>query len=168
MPTHLARRSRLFTAYPSRRDDPRTRNAGKFLNSKDRGICPNPLNARSKGDLPVAFIGTAALDGTTIDAASVRLLDVAPFRSSLEDVATPFQPFIGKSVASDCTDQGSDGLTDLILKFDKQEVLQAIETALGRQVRDREVLVLTLTGNLKDGTPILGEDVVLILNKGGS
>jgi hypothetical protein len=36
--------------------------------------------------------------------------------------------------------------------------------ALG-EVGDGDVLVLQLTGNLMDGTPIMGEDVVIILVK---
>jgi hypothetical protein len=58
--------------------------------------CPNPLNVRSAGRLPVAILGTADFDVTTVDPASIRLLDVVPLRSAFEDVATPFLPFVGK------------------------------------------------------------------------
>ena len=81
-------------------------------------------------------------------------------RSALEDVATPFVPFVGKETTNDCTTAGADGFIDLTLKFDNQ----AIATALGSVV-DQEVRVLKLTGNLLDGTPIVGEDVVVILKK---
>ncbi|NIO09054.1 MAG: hypothetical protein GTO40_13970 [Deltaproteobacteria bacterium] len=59
-------------------------------------------------------------------------------------------------------------MQDLTLKFDGPELVQAIETSLGRPVEDGEVLILTLTGNLLeefDGTPIVGEDVVVIKKK---
>src|SRR4030042_4686286 len=58
------------------------------------GSCPNPFNLKSRGVLPVAILGTAEFDVTTIDRASIKLQidsqEVAPIRSSLEDVATPF------------------------------------------------------------------------------
>lgn len=128
------------------------------------GSCPNPLNVKEKGVLPIAILGTSDFDVTQVDPASVRLEGVAPLRWSLEDVATPFEPFIGKEDAFDCTDEGPDGFLDLTLKFDAQEIV----AALG-DVNDGDVLVLTLTGNLLeefDGTPIQGEDVVVILEKG--
>lgn len=126
--------------------------------------CPNNLNTKSRGVLPVAMLGTYDFDVTQIDPASIRLMDVAPLRSALEDIATPFEPLVGKEDELDCTDLGPDGYLDLTLKFDTQEVVDAIG-----DVEDGDVAVLTLTGNLKDefgGTPIQGEDVVVILRKG--
>lgn len=124
--------------------------------------CPNPLNCRDSGVLPVAILGTADFDVTQVDPASVRLEGVPPLRSALEDVATPFAPFTGKQDCQiDCTHAGPDGFLDLTLQFDTQEVLNAIGP-----VEDRACLVLQLTGNLKPefgGTPIVGEDVVRIL-----
>ncbi len=75
----------------------------------------------------------------------------------MEDVATPYVPFVGKSNSSDCIDKGSDGLLDLTLKFDSQEIYRMIESTLGREVNDGETLILPLTGNLREefgGTPI--------------
>ena len=59
-----------------------------------------------------------------------------------------------------CTDEGPDGFLDLTLKFKAQEVV----AALG-EVADGECVTVELTGTLNDGTPIKGEDVVLILKK---
>lgn len=123
--------------------------------------CPNPLNVKSRGVLPVAILGTADFDVTTIDPASIRLEGVAPIRSAFEDVATPFESLNGEADASNCTDEGSDGFMDLTLKFRTQEIV----AALGG-VQDGEVLILTLTGILQDGGFIQGEDVVVILKKG--
>lgn len=128
------------------------------------GSCPNPLNLKSKGALPAAILGTDQLDVTTIDPASIRLEGVAPLRSDYEDVGTPFEPFTGKADCGlDCNEDGPDGMMDLTLKFDSQEVV----AALG-DVDDRQCLVVTVTGNLKEefgGGPILGEDVIVILDK---
>jgi hypothetical protein len=123
--------------------------------------CPNPLNVKSKGVLPIAILGTDTFDATQVDPASVRLEGVAPLRWDLEDVATPFEPFVGKEDAYDCTEEGPDGYMDLTLKFDEQEVV----AALG-DVSDGDVLVLQLTGDLVEGGSFVGEDVVVILKKG--
>jgi hypothetical protein len=127
--------------------------------------CPNPLNVKDKGVLPVAVLGTEHFDVTQVDPAAVRLEGVAPLRWDLEDVAAPFYPFLGKQDCfADCTTQGPDGYQDLSLKFDAQEVLAAIG-----EVSDGDCLVLGLTGYLKEefhGGPFVGEDVVWIRKKG--
>jgi hypothetical protein len=126
--------------------------------------CPNPLNVKNNGVLPVAIVGTEDFDVTTVDPASVRLIGVAPIRCSLEDVVTPFEPYLGKESEYDCTEEGPDGYLDLTLKFDVQEIVEVLG-----EVNDGDVMVLLLTGNLYeeyDGTPIVGEDVVIILKKG--
>jgi len=115
--------------------------------------CPNPLNVGSKGVLSVAILGTADFDVTQVDPASVRLVcDVAPLRWALEDVATPFDGGL-----YDCHELGPDGYLDLNFKFKTQEIVGALP-----EVYDGDVLNLTLTGTLLDGTPIVGEDVVWI------
>jgi hypothetical protein len=126
--------------------------------------CRNPLNLGGKGVLPVAILGTEQLDVSQVDPASVQLEGVSPLRWAMEDVATPYEPYIGKQGAFDCTEEGPDGFMDLTLKFKAQEVV----AALG-DVSDGDVLVLKLTGNLReeyDGKPIEGEDVIVILKKG--
>ena len=126
--------------------------------------CPNPLNLKSKGVLPVAILGSNTFDVTQIDVLTVALEGVAPLRSSLEDVATPFVPITGREDALDCTEASADGFVDLTLKFDRQDVVAALGS-----VNDGDVLVLQLTGNLLPafgGTAFTGEDVVVILKKG--
>ncbi len=100
---------------------------------------------------------------TQIDPVTVVLEGVAPLRWAYDDVATPFEPFIGKVDPFDCTTDGPDGFMDLTLKFKSQELV----TAIGA-VADGDELVLTLTGNLLEefgGAPIIGEDVIVILKK---
>jgi len=143
------------------------------------GSYPNSINLKSQGVLPVAILGTEDFDVTTVDPASIRLLDVAPLTTIgghmshmrtrfLGDEAAPYEPFTGKMEALDYTDVNADGFIDLIMRFDTQEVVKAIEDALGREVEDGEVVVLTLTGNLLEefgGTPIVGEDMAVITLK---
>ncbi len=114
------------------------------------GSCKNPLNVKSKGVLPVAIIGSGSFSVSDIDPSSVRLADVEALRSSIEDAAT-----------SSCSTEGPDGYPDLSLKFDTQEIV----AALG-EVSDGDVITLTLTGTLYDGTEFTAEDIVTVLVKG--
>ena len=70
--------------------------------------------------------------------------------------------------AFDCNESGPDGFLDLVLKYDTQEVLAAVEASLGREVEDGEVLTLTLTRAVVNtgSTFVAGEDVVVIKKKG--
>jgi len=128
------------------------------------GGCPTPLNVGSKGVLPVAVLGTADFDITTIDPQSITLAGVPPLRWSMEDVATPYDINFDECSIYDCHEATGDGYVDLTLKFDTQEIAAAIE-----EVYDRECLILELTGDLKTeygGLPFKGGDVVSILKKG--
>jgi hypothetical protein len=127
------------------------------------GSCPNPFNIDKKGVFPAAILGTADFDVTQIDPASVTLAGVSPLRWALDDVATPFEPFLGKQDASECNELGPDGFFDLTFRFNGPE----LAAALG-EVNDGDAIVLPLEGNLMEeygGTPIVGEDVVIILEK---
>ena len=128
--------------------------------------CPNPLNVNSKGVLPVAILGSADFDVTTIDPASTRLnLDpsinpgISPLRWSYEDVATLYLADDGG-----CHTLGADGCMDLVLKFDTQSVA-ALDLS---EHLDGDVVVLQVTGNLVeefDARPIIGRDEVVVINK---
>ncbi|MHC4206765.1 MAG: hypothetical protein ACYSTT_19090 [Planctomycetota bacterium] len=120
------------------------------------GSCPNPLNVKSQGVLPVAVLGTEFLDVSDVDVASVSLAGVAPIRFDYEDVATPFEGEL-----CDCHEDGSDGYLDLTLKFDTQEIV----AALG-DVQDGEELPLSLSVTLVDGTVIEGSDCIRVIKKG--
>jgi hypothetical protein len=127
--------------------------------------CPNPLNRKSKGVVPVAILGTEDFDVTTIDPLTIRLsLDgdrdggVAPLRSDLEDVAEP----LIDGDECECHDSGPDGFMDLTLKFSTQDLvgLNLGLSAVG------DVVPLILTGSLREsagGTAIIGQDCVLIV-----
>lgn len=126
--------------------------------------CRNPMNVKHNGVTPVAILGTEDFDVSQIDPASVTLQGVAPLRWAMEDVATPYEPYLGKVGAYDCTTEGPDGFMDLTFKFKSQELV----AALG-EVADGDVLVIPLAGNLLEefgGTPIVGEDVIVILKSG--
>lgn len=124
------------------------------------GSCPNPLNLKSKGVLPVAVLGAEEFDVTTIDPVTIRLSPegieegVSPIRWSYKDVATPFE-----GVLCDCHDLNGDGYLDLTLKFKTQEL---VETLYLDEFAE-QTIPLILTGNLKEGeggTPIRGVDCI--------
>ncbi|MBE0411000.1 MAG: ExeM/NucH family extracellular endonuclease [Anaerolineales bacterium] len=125
--------------------------------------CPNPLNVKDRGVLPVAILGSENFDVTQIDLSTVKLENVSPLRWNYEDIAAPFEPYIGKACELDCSTDGPDGYLDIILHFSSQAVVDALG-----DIADGDVLVLSLTGNLlaeNGGTPIIGEDVVSIMKK---
>jgi surface protein len=122
--------------------------------------CPNPLNVTDQGELPVAIMGTEDFDVFMIDPASVRLVGVAPVRSSYEDVGTPLLDVID---GCNCTDKKKDKIIDMTLKFNVQDIIPALG-----EINDGDVLELTLTGELYDGTKIVGNDCIVIISIGKS
>ena len=122
------------------------------------GSCPNPLNLASKGLFPVAILGLEDFDVSSIDIASVRLCGVAAVRSHVEDVSAP----VADGNECDCSMEGSDGFADLALKFSTPQIVEQIVGSLEDPAAGDE-LVLVLTGALSDGTPIRGEDCVVLV-----
>ena len=126
------------------------------------GSCPNPVNTRSKGVLPVALLGTETFDVNRIDLGTIRVSregvdgEVAPTRSGYEDVAAPFEGDL-----CGCHKLKGDGNTDLSLKFNIQELV----TALRLKEVAGATITLTVTGNLKEefgGTPFQGQDCIRV------
>jgi hypothetical protein len=131
------------------------------------GSCPNPLDLRKKGDLPAAILGTDDFDVTTIDPSTITIAingngvgGVYPLRWAYEDVATPFEPYTGKTDCDyDCTKEKKDGYLDLTLKFNAQEIISLIPDEYKNH---KQCIVLSVKGYLMNGTPFNGEDVVSI------
>jgi hypothetical protein len=120
--------------------------------------CPNPVNVKSKGVLPVAILGTDIFDVNDVDPDSILLEGISPVRYTFEDVSSSIIEDLDNFDICDCTTKGSpDGCIDLNLKFDTQEVINV----LGDVVSGEEWL-LNLKGALYDGTPIEGTDCILI------
>jgi hypothetical protein len=107
--------------------------------------------------LPVAILGTADLDVTTIDPGTVTLRGVAPLRWSLEDVGAPYEPYVDRIDPYQCNALGPDGFPDILFKFDTQEIAATLADG-----DNQEVATLELRGQLLDGKEIRGEDVVII------
>lgn len=123
------------------------------------GSCPNPLDVKSRGVLPVAILGTEDFDVISIDVVSIRLAGVGAVRSAYEDVAGP----VSDGNECECSEEGPDGYIDVTVKFRTGEVVEELKTH--GDLIDGEVLALPLTGVLSDGSPIEGADCVRIIGK---
>jgi len=151
------------------------------------GSCPNPLNIqkhktggpvvieiddhdislakarpdrpykRKRSVLPAAILGTADFNVAEIVPSTIALEGVPAIRWSTEDVATP----VGEgAVDCECNDFGPDGYIDLTLKFDRLHIVRALG-----EVYDGDLVSLTITGELVDGTPFTGADCVAIIDR---
>jgi hypothetical protein len=128
--------------------------------------CPNPFNIKGSGRdhtlpkkggvLPAAIVGSEGFNVSEIDTSTLFLEGIAPLRTDLEDVT---RPVIGNGECA-CTTEGPDGILDLTLKFSRQE----IASILG-EVEHGDVVELTITGELIDGTPFEASDCITILSK---
>jgi hypothetical protein len=120
------------------------------------GSCPNPVNVKSHGVVPVAVLGSEDFDVSLVDGVSIQLVGVSAIRSGYEDVGAPVAD------GNECgwSEAGPDGFVDLTVKFETQEIVQALG-----DVNDGDVLPLMLTGVLEDGTPIEGTDCIVIRGK---
>jgi hypothetical protein len=125
------------------------------------GSCPNPVNPKSMGVIPVTIHGSADLDVSSIDPSSILLEGVPPIRWTIADAGTP--------ASCDCNSGGGpaaendvpDGYPDLVLKFRTQDVVAAVGP-----VSHNDVKILTLTASAGAcGQPVIGGDCVIFKGK---
>ncbi|MEJ2721663.1 MAG: T9SS type A sorting domain-containing protein [bacterium] len=132
------------------------------------GSCPNPLNTLPYADnlddkkvlkgsvLPVAVLGSDEFDVYNIDPSTVELVGVEPLRYGFEDLGAPAV----NGEECECPSASRDGYMDMTFKFDKQQIVGVIGLGI-----TGEVLPLTMTGALMDGTPFEAVDCVTIISK---
>jgi len=94
------------------------------------------LNVKKRGALKIAICNTNDFNVNDVDVKSVKLMGVEPVRS--------------KFVDKDYCPGGEDGFVDLVFKFKNQEVVKALEEALGKELVHEELIHLEFTGSLKD------------------
>lgn len=115
---------------------------------------PNPLNLKSNGVTPAAILGTDEFDVMQIDVSTLMLEGVAPVEWAYEDVTGP--------ATSDgvCNDMymEPDGIMDLTLKFNTQELVAAIAPVAPGDER-----VLIITGKNLNETLIEGDDCIKVV-----
>jgi len=92
-----------------------------------------PRWAANRIRIPVAIIGSSAIDVTKVVRDSLRLEGVRPRRVTIRDISTGI-----------CDVKGPDGFADLIMRFSAADVIDAIGG-----VKNGETVTLKLTGELK-------------------
>jgi hypothetical protein len=124
------------------------------------GSCPNGFNPKQMGVVPVSIVGTPAIDATKIDPASVRIsradcvgASVAPLRSVITDVATPYS-----GAACGCNTLLGDGVRDLLVQFSSQAMVSGLQLA---DVTPGVPVPLVVTGMLSNGCHFVGSDCIV-------
>ncbi len=155
------------------------------------GSCPNPFNAKSQGSVPVAVVGTADFDVTTLDPTSITLNGVpALVEWVIKDSTQPgdktdcFTCFDADDPANFNCDlwnagtvevpiyppvPGTDGVLDSYCGDGYLDLIvkfdtQALAVAIGDVPRD-SCITLDLEGETIDGLAIGGSDSVIIRTK---
>jgi hypothetical protein len=135
--------------------------------------CPNPFNInwfknidkgngnvkgkhKKGGLMPAAIVGSEHFDVTDIDPTSLLVEGIEPERHSYEDVAT----LETNQEECACNTDGPDGIMDLSLKISSLQ----LASVLG-DVEGGDVITLTITGEMLDGTPFELSDCVTILSR---
>ena len=133
--------------------------------------CPNPVNPKAKGVVPVALVGSLAVDAAMVDPNSLMLSradgvgeGVSPLSGDrgpgmvIADLATPVD---GEPCAcQEPDDHGvGDGIDDLMLKFSTSEMSRAFELDA---LRPGSTVELVLRGALQDGTTFRATDCIVI------
>ena len=126
------------------------------------GSCPNVVNPRSNGVLPVAILGTVNVDVADINPETIRLgrdgyaESIAALKWHVEDVGTP-------NPAGDCqcwTVPG-DRRPDLIVHFSARDAVEK----LGLSSEEGNTVSLVIRAELKNGTELSGTDCVRVKTK---
>jgi len=113
-------------------------------------ICPQALNLRSRGKWITAYVEIPGYDPHDINVSSMLMNITIP--------AEPKPKAIG--------DYDNDGIPDLMVKFDRAEVVSYVLANVNvlELIEERFMSVtLTLTGKLNDGTPFQGNDTIEIV-----
>jgi hypothetical protein len=109
-------------------------------------IDPNTLNLDSQGKVITCYIELPNNDVSLVDLATVRLSGGPLAELSPSDVG----------------DVDEDGQQDIMVKFDRQDVIDFI---LQGEVEDQQEIELTVEGNIVEGTRFVGSDVIRVLKK---
>lgn len=121
----------------------------------------NPVNLRSNGVLPVAVLGSADLDVTTIDPSTILLNGVAPLRWNIEDVCGPMpDPPDPMDPMMDDNDDAEmpDGFDDLKLKFSTPEIAASLD-----DVARGDIVTLYFSAETFGGMALTGEEDIRIV-----
>lgn len=119
-------------------------------------IDPNTLNLKSQGKWITAYIELAKdYDVADINVSTVRISKIGD--TKLEN------PIYAEKHPTEIGDYDDDGIPDLMVKFDRAAVINAI---LNLGVSSGAEVELTVTGELYDGTLFEGTDTIKVIDRG--
>jgi hypothetical protein len=122
-------------------------------------IDPDTLNEESKGKWVTAYIEfPAGYDVAEIDRATILLNDTIPVDQKWIDI--PIESVVG--------DYDEDDVLDLMVKFDRADVIDFILASSDVDWQSEKgyeyaYVTLELTGQLYDGTPFRGSDIIKVI-----
>jgi len=128
------------------------------------GSCPNPVQLKKRGVVPVAIVGDVSFDVSLVDVSTVVLsradgvggsVPPSPTGIGIQDVATPF----GGELCN-CHKLTADGTLDLRMDF---PALSMVNNFLLGTFANGTNVRLTLSGQLYDGTPFSASDCIRIV-----
>lgn len=139
------------------------------------GSCPNQLNRRSRGVLPVVLLGSSDFDVSQVDIFTLVMTradgvggSVSPHEgppgphTTISDVATPGAS--GDESEEDCACNDNlaeeDGLDDLNMKFKTIEVVEMLELD---QSEHAETIELVIHGLMLDGSNFSASDCIRVM-----
>jgi hypothetical protein len=135
------------------------------------GECPKPFNRSSHGVLPVMLVGDPDFDVTLVDISTLHIFradgvggSVGPNEgppgpaTKIKDLATVYD---GEPCG--CRPFQGDGIDDLSMKFNTDEMVAALEMD---DLPQGAIVELVVGGNLLDGTEFHAEDCVRLVPPG--
>ncbi len=117
------------------------------------------MKVKKEDVIQITILGAEDFDVTNINPDTIQLSrkgfqdGFTPISWKDKDVATPFDGEL-----CECHKLKGDGYADLCLKFDASEIVSALGAA-----NEGDVLELTITGELFDGTLIGGADCMVVV-----
>ena len=139
-----------------------------------QGSCPAPLNPSSKGVMLAVLPGQPDFDVTRIDLSTLLLSradcigGAAAPNNGPPGPSIRFQdlnhPYDGPGPCSCNANQRSDGLTDLVMKFNTDELASALELD---SFPPDAIVEVVLSGTLDDGCEFIAADCLRIVPSGG-
>lgn len=118
-------------------------------------ICPNRPTSVSGGILPVAILGTRNFNVNSIDQTSVKLSymdeEISLVNGIVKRVSRPVRD---RQDICDCT-TGKDRFNDLLFEPNISGIIESLGV-----VTDEDQIVLTISGELKNGTIFKGRDCI--------
>jgi rhamnogalacturonan endolyase len=105
-------------------------------------VHPGTLNLKSKGRFITATIELSSEDISLVDAASIRM--------NVND-----KTIFAQSTPVETGDHDGDGTEDLMVKFDRQKVISAVDELKGN-------VDFSISGYLQDGSTFIGKERVKV------